>query len=335
MALQAEIPAVLEHFPADCRALRIEPLGGAGGFSGSYLWRIESPRGRLCLRLWPSEHPSPERLEFIHAVLRHVADHGFRRLPLPIAFTSGATYVKHHGRLWELTPWMPGEVDRAADTPPSRVAAALKALAEFHVRAATYRVSGVAFGSSPGLIERRERLERLMGGDVEQIGRSLDDRAWPELAEQGRRYLSLFRRAAPATRPLVERAATLSVPLQPCLRDIWRDNVLFVGDEVSAILDFAAMRVDSVAGDVARLLGSFAVSCDEVWERGLAAYRDVRPLSENEMALLVAFDRSSALMAGISWLDWVFRERRTFPDRSSVIERFEFALARLARLVEL
>ena len=64
------------HYPTDCQPSHIEPLGSAGGMSGAQFWRITAPRGTLCLRRWPIEHPSPERLQFIHAVLRHAAASG-------------------------------------------------------------------------------------------------------------------------------------------------------------------------------------------------------------------------------------------------------------------
>jgi homoserine kinase type II len=108
--------------------------------------------------------------------------------------------------------------------------------------------------------------------------------------------------------------------------------VLFVGDDVSAILDFAALRVDTVAGDLARLIGSFAGDDRIAWEQALAAYREVRPLTLDEARLVTAFDRSAVLLTGISWLDWVFHQRREFPNRSAVVERFDFALTRLESL---
>jgi Ser/Thr protein kinase RdoA (MazF antagonist) len=343
MTAQAEILAVLDNYPPDYHARRIEPLGSAGGFSGSKLWRLDTPRGELCLRLWPAEHPSRQRLEFIHAVLRHVFAEDFRRLPLPIASLTGATYIELNDRLWELAPWMPGEIDPTPRTSPraaglipavrpARVASALQTLAEFHLAAATFPFTEARFGPSPGLNDRRDRLEKLIAGEIDQLERCLGHRIWPELSERGRGYLPLFRRAAPAVRPLLTHAAAIPVPLQPCLRDIWRENVLFVDDEVSAILDFAAMRVDNVAGDIARLLASFAIPDEELWNTGLTAYQNVRPLSDVEQTLITAFDRTSALMTGISWLDWVFRQHREFADPTAVLQRFDVALARLNSL---
>jgi homoserine kinase type II len=127
-------------------------------------------------------------------------------------------------------------------------------------------------------------------------------------------------------------AAGIAVPWQVCLRDIWRENVLFLGDDVTAILDFAALRVDTVAGDLARLIGSFVGADRLAWEQALAAYRQLRPLTEDEARLVTVFDRSAVLLTGISWLDCVFHQRREFPNRRAVVERFDNALTRLESL---
>ena len=66
-----DIKPVLERFPAADRASQIEPLGAAGGMSGALFWRVTSPRGVFALRRWPAEHPTAERLRFIHAVVRY------------------------------------------------------------------------------------------------------------------------------------------------------------------------------------------------------------------------------------------------------------------------
>ncbi len=68
-----EIATIVRRYPADCQPTRVESLGSAGGLSGARFWRIVAPRGVLVLRRWPTEHPTPERLQFIHAVLQHAA----------------------------------------------------------------------------------------------------------------------------------------------------------------------------------------------------------------------------------------------------------------------
>src|SRR5690606_24026800 len=105
MTLDSEYRAVLGAYPRECRPARAIALGGGGGFSGAMLWRLETPAGQLCLRCWPPEHPSVERLQFIHAVLWHVRQEGFTLAPVPIETRNRTGFVEQHGRLWELCPW--------------------------------------------------------------------------------------------------------------------------------------------------------------------------------------------------------------------------------------
>jgi Ser/Thr protein kinase RdoA (MazF antagonist) len=126
----------------------------------------------------------------------------------------------------------------------------------------------------------------------------------------------------------------LEVPLQPCLRDIWHDHVLFVGDRVSGLVDLGSMSFESVAADVARLLGSLCGNDKRSWSVGMAAYEALRPLSEDERKLVAAFDRSNTLLAGVKWVEWVFVERRRFADPTAVLRRMEHILDRLAGIYQ-
>ncbi len=138
MAAEREHLDVLAAYPDDCRPKSIRALGSAGGFSGARFWRIEAPSGTLCLRRWPKEYPSTQRLEFIQAVLWHVVREGFTLAPLPRETRSRKGYVRHGGHLWELAPWMPGEADFHEAPTLDRLQAAMHSLAEFHLAAASF-----------------------------------------------------------------------------------------------------------------------------------------------------------------------------------------------------
>lgn len=332
MTAETAYSRVLEAYPADCRPQRAEFLGGAGGFSGALFWRLQTPRGSLCLRCWPREHPSRERLEFIQAVLWHVWQEGFQLLPLPLETLTHAGYVSEVGRRWELAPWLPGKADYRQSPSAERLRAALTALAEFHLAAASFPLPDRGPVQVPGI---RERLERVQGMSAERFERLADAVAhgdWPELAWRARQWLALAPRAIPLVRSQLAYAAELAAPSQPCIRDIWHDHVLFEGQRVSGLVDFGAMRADNVAGDIARLLGSLAADDRQSWDRGLAAYAALRPLSADETSLVAAFDRANTLLAGLSWLEWVYVDRRQFSNRQAVIERLDANLPRLAAL---
>ena len=159
------------------------------------------------------------------------------------------------------------------------------------------------------------------------------DRDWPELAFRARQLTQLFTPAALRCATLLERGGKLRVALQPCIRDIWHDHVLFRGETVSGLVDFGSLRPDNVATDIARLLGSLVGDDPHGWELGLAAYGSVRRVSEDERLLVEAFDRTTVLMGGLEWLQWIYVERKTFDDRTAVVARLDQTLARLRRLV--
>ena len=118
---------VLAQYLPEFQPTHVEPLGSAGGMSGAQFWRVSAVvRGSpdpappklgvglptpYILRRWPAEHPSPDRLRFIHAVLRHAAERGCGFLPVPVTLQTGQSFVSHSGHLWELEPWMPGVAD--------------------------------------------------------------------------------------------------------------------------------------------------------------------------------------------------------------------------------
>ena len=144
--------------------------------------------------------------------------------------------------------------------------------------------------------------------------------------------IELFRLAAPTVLALLDHATVLHVPLQPCIRDIWHEHVLFEGETVSGLVDFGALRPENVAADIARLLGSLAGDHAADWKLGLSAYEQVRPLSASERELITAFDRSAVLMSGIQWLQWIYLEGRTFEAPQRVLDRLDENLARLVQL---
>ncbi len=122
--------------------------------------------------------------------------------------------------------------------------------------------------------------------------------------------------------------ATTHFALQPCLRDIWHDHVLFTGDQVSGIIDYGAVDIDTPATDLARLLGSLVEDDAHAWQTGVAAYSEVQSLTDDEARAAKILDTSGTVLAGCNWLRWVYVEGRRFDDREQVIERFRRIVAR-------
>ncbi len=332
MAVDREIQRIVRLWPDDCQPQAAEHLQPADSFSGAALWRLSTPRGELCLRRWPADHPSPERLQFVQAVLWHVDQEGFSRVPLPLETNHHHGFIRHAGHLWELTPWLPGDADYRRHPNTARLENAMQALAQFHQAARTFPLAETGPIGSPGMADRALRLQGLLNGRLRHLRRAVLEGDWPELAARGHRLVELAAVVGPKLLPLLEQAGGLDVALEPCIRDVWHANVLFVGDEVSGIVDFGAMRAENVAADVARLLGSLAIDVRADWQRGLAAYESVRRLSNDERMLVTAFDRSTVLMGGLQWLEWIYLEDRQFAHRDAVLRRVDEFVTRLVWL---
>jgi Ser/Thr protein kinase RdoA (MazF antagonist) len=119
--------------------------------------------------------------------------------------------------------------------------------------------------------------------------------------------------------------------LQPCLCDLWHDHLLFDGDRLTGIVDYGAVKVDHVAVDLARLLGSLVGDDADRWEEGFRAYRAVRPLSPDEERLAGVLDRAGTLLGAANWLRWLFHEGRTFDDLEAVANRLRSLMERIER----
>jgi homoserine kinase type II len=326
-----QVNDILESYPAECRPRHVEPLGSAGGMSGARFWRIAAERGALVLRRWPSEHPTADRLRFIHAVLRHAARGDITVLPLPIATRDGSSFVEHAGYLWELTPWLRGTADYEQSPSTEKLIAAIQALAQFHVAAADFPTppKSQPTTSVPSVTGRLTRLRQLAHGGIQELSRAIANESWPELTPLACAFLNALPRALPRAISQLEPLASAPLPLQPCIRDVWHDHVLFTGNEVTGVIDFGALDIDTPATDIARLLGSLVGDDAPGWRTGLAAYSTVRPLSQNESRAVVALDASGTILAGCNWIRWLYIERRAFENRAQVIERFRRIAARV------
>src|SRR5439155_20817058 len=262
---------------------RLAPLGNRGGFSGAALWRMKQPEVDLCLRAWPTGGISEERLADIHRLMRLARDKGLTFVPKVLETGIGSSFVVQADRLWDLTSWMPGVATTPAQVTRAQVQAACTALARLHV---AWSAMGSGHGPCPGIHRRLEGF------------REWGDRVRPALTTP---RLAGFRRSPgdPAA-PWADRAVDLlqihaaklpiklgpwlnrPLPLQFCLCDIWNNHVLFEGDEMTGLVDFGGVKLDHVAVDLARLLGSLVEDRAELRAVGLEAYSRIRPLSLEE-----------------------------------------------------
>lgn len=326
----SEVAEILRSYPPDCQPTQVEPLGNAGGLSGAQFWRLVAPRGALGLRCWPIEHPSSERLGFIHAVLRHAAERGIDFVSLPISTLNGATFIQRDGRLWDLTPWLPGAPDYEQSPSAEKLQAAMVALARFHVAVGDIPAS-TQLAPAPAILQRLKRLREFQSGGISTLARAIDENEHAELAPLARRFAAELPRAMPLAIDRLAPLADTPLLLQVCIRDVWSDNVLFTRDTVTGLVDFGAVDIDAPVTDIARLLGSLVRDPSD-WKAGLVAYSAIRPLTIDEQRAIPALDAAGNLLAGCNWLRWIYVEGRIFPTARQIAERFRKIVDRTLRL---
>ncbi len=326
MTTDAAARWVLNQYPVAGACRDIVPLGNRGGFSGARVWRVETAAGPLCLREWPVD-VSFESLNEIHRLMALARTHGLPFVPAVLPTGAGTTCILRDRRLWDLTTWMPGQADFGDNPTLLRLRAACTALARLHQ---AWAACAGPPRPCPALFRRLDRLH-----DWQQLVRSgwrPDYTKQPALlAAPAHRALTLVERHLPTVSQLVNRWSGSVVPVQPCLCDIWHDHVLFEGDTVSGLIDYGSIKIDHVAVDLARLLGSFVGDDPDGWRVGLEVYRSVRPLSAKEVELAQALDQTGTVLALANWLTWLYRERRSFDNAAAVAQRLEMVVLRVER----
>lgn len=318
---------------------RWDYLGNAGGFSGARLWRgvPERPASLLswfrgagagaerpawCLKGWPSRPADALPLARVHELMRLARGEGGAALvfvPAVKAALNGSTAVSHSGRWWDVTEWRPGQADYHAKPSLARLRAACVALARVHERWANPAEPATL---CPAVERRAAALGRFASKPP------------PLPAGLPTAVVDLLRHAVGLARDRLGPAAvrlrpwlSVHVPLQPCLRDVWHDNVLFTGDEVTGLVDYGAAGTDHVAADLSRLLGSLSGGAAD-WSAGFAAYAEVRPFSETDAELARVLDAAGVVGAALSWC-----ERLAAPgaaaDEAGVLRRLRWLVARM------
>ncbi len=325
-SLNTAAAQVLLQYPRPLWSGAPRTLGNHGGFSGARLWRLDGPAGSLCLRAWPAEFP-PQRLDFIHQCMMQACKTGLAFVPRLFCTAAQTTRIAHAGRLWELQEWLPGDADYRLRPSPAKLRAALSALAQLHLCWQNFLPP--VSGPYPAIARRWDIVHGWR--ELVKSGWRPAPRAGDPIWPAAERTWRLLPGRIDATHDLLKRWADRTWSLQPCLCDVWHDHVLYDGDRVTGLIDYRAMKIDHPAVDLARLLGSLAEDDAESWVIGLAAYRDVRPLSAEEAELARALDATGAIAAAAVWLRWLYHDRKEFEDRTAAGRRLEGIAARIER----
>jgi Phosphotransferase enzyme family len=342
-SIEGDARNVLARYWGEIAVRSVFFRGIRGGFSGSRVFEVKDEfETSFFLKQWPSVGPDRERLRSIHRLIEHLhrlkKSHPDLHLPsvaYPIRNQLGNAITSQAGRLWDLSPKVPGTSRGPGEVTSEQVSQAMQSIAKTHLAMsffssqlrADFPNSG-SLAPSPGLLKRRQKATAIIAN---AISLKAAITSFTGLQDLKSKCELLFDRALPEVGELVRENGweQARLPIQLCLSDLWFAHVLFDESQVTGIIDFGSIREDCVATDLARLLGSWFAPANTEHSLALDAYSAIRPLSEAERLSFHWFDRTSRLLSAFQWIEWLVIEKREFDDWEAVSQRLDFVLARL------
>lgn len=331
--MHSQIQKVARHF--GIAPTLINPVT-ASGFSGAGVWKITDGQGQS-FSVKRHDDISPDHLAWIHRVLLHtrVCDCDFVAAVKKMENATGHLHADN--AIWEISTWMPGVADFADNPTDDRLENAMRSLAKFHQSAAQVNFD---FRPSPGVKTRSDGIAELPL-TLHRANQSLQD-AGSALASSTQSTLpAILTSVLPELQNILQDLNRIpsarlqqyahglktlqpqALPLQPVIRDLWHDHLLFTGDQLTGLIDFDAMQMDSIAMDLTRCLGSIIPDDPDRWGFALTAYASVRPIQRLEMDLIDVLDPINVILSAANWLNWIAIQRRHFANADAVRNRLQ------------
>ena len=247
-------------------------------------YSLRTSAGDFILTLY-EKRVDPDELPWFLGLMEHLARRGLV-CPEPVHGRDGAALRRLSGKWAAITTFLPGVWPRRVR--PAHCAPVGAALAQLHLAGADYAPRrGNALGPAAWteLLERcRAGADQVQGGLSEQLDQALGGilTAWPRGLSAGHIHADLF-----------------------------PDNVFFLNDRLSGVIDFYFAATDLLAYDVAVCLNAWCFEADFSFNVTksralLAAYHALRPLSVEEQAALPVLCRGASMRFLLTRLfDWL------------------------------
>jgi homoserine kinase type II len=245
---------------------------------------LRTTGGDFILTLY-EKRVDPLDLPWFLGLMEHLAQGGLV-CPQPVRGRDGSALRHLSGKHAAITTFLPGVWPRRVR--PSHCGPVGAALAKLHVAGADYtptRANALGPNSWMPLLDRcRDRADEVQTGLVQQLDHALVAilAGWPR-----------------------------GLPIGHIHADMFPDNVFFLGDTLSGVIDFYFAATDLLAYDVAVCLNAWCFEPDFSFNvtksrAMLAAYQGVRPLSAREQAALPVLCQGAAIRFLLTRLfDWV------------------------------
>ena len=256
---------------------------------------LHTGKGEFILTLYEKRVDEAD-LPFFLGLMQHLALKGIN-CPLPVARRDGSLIGRLAGRPAAIITFLEGVWPRRPTAPQCREVG--KALAAMHIASADFTLSRPNALSLAGWRKlwaaSRDRSGEVDAGLKDDIDADFE----------------LFARAWPS-----------GLPAGVIHADLFPDNVFFLGNRLSGLIDFYFACNDFYAYDVATCLNAWCFEKDGAYNitKGaalLSGYESVRPLTAAEKDALPILARGSALRFTLTRLyDWL-----TIPDGALVQKR--------------
>jgi homoserine kinase type II len=250
--------------------------------NSNYLLHAEA--GYFILTLY-EKRVEEKHLPFFLTLMEHLSARGID-CPQPVRMRCGGALGKINGRPAAIVTFLEG-VSRSRPDAGS-CAAVGAALGRLHHAGADFagsRANALSLDAWPPLFaEVRARADTVTPGTEALVIAELEalSQAWPR-----------------------------SLPRGIVHADLFPDNVLFLGERVSGLIDFYFACTDDLAYDLAICLNAWCFDADLSFDKAKAtalvsAYRQVRPLQPEEIEAFPILARGAALRFALTRLvDWL------------------------------
>ena len=306
---------------------QVQRFNSDDGFSGSLLWKISTNETDYLLRCWPCE-TKRERIAWIHTVQSQIRGSGFLYTPQIFQAENQQTFAHVDGRYWELAAWMPGASNSGFDLSESKLLSMFGLLAQFHLHSVQIPAAiPMQSGASSTVQERIELIEYFNAIPLEQLSKAILQTKWKDFINRAVELFDAYQKHSQQLLHELNSVKHLRFHLQPCLRDARGEHFLFESGEPSGLIDYGAMRMESVAVDLARLSSSTIRSSEVAQhEKVVAHYEQHRSLTSDEKSLIQVLMNSSRYLTGMNWIRWVALEKKQFASPDGVLARLDIAL---------
>ncbi|RAU23325.1 homoserine kinase [Paramagnetospirillum kuznetsovii] len=262
---------------------------------------LQTDRDSFILTLY-ERRVNPAELPFFIGLMEHLAARGLA-CPSPIQGRDGAILRSLCGRPAALVSFLKGVWHRRISL--NHCAELGPAMAEMHLKGADFpltRRNNLSVEGWRGLFEAiRPRAGEIKEDLAERIAAELDflEANWPK-----------------------------TLPVGLIHADLFPDNVFFLGDRLSGLIDFYFACTDFMAYDIAICLNAWCFEADGAFNATKArlmlnGYRRVRPLSAEELDALPLLARGAALRFLLTRsYDWLNTPAGAFVKRKDPMEYY-------------